>query len=190
MANVSNYLLVEGKQAEIDQFFSRARGHSSLFDFESLVPIPSRLLVDPYGSLGQHKLQDWAVQNWGVKYNCFDSEVRSPHASFRTAWNVPYAFLTEISFQFPSLLFTNNWFEDRLNSAGTIVLLGGIFRRNKMEHFSQWQQCKSKYIHPLNLEHNLENYKAYLRSAIDATDNDIESQPFRYYLDLIEKAKS
>ena len=189
--HVTNYLLVEGDQTEINRFFEQAKGENGAFDFNSFVPMPSTVFKGDLGEKEERKYpgdrnwHGWSLNHWGTKWNAYSIEISSPLAQFDTAWSVPEPFLVEMSKKFPSLTFTNEWVEETLESAGIFVVKDGEVEERGYETGSTWGKKESNYLHPLNLKYDREHYLGILEECVK-DDDDVYS----YYLKLAKEVQA
>ena len=196
--HVNNYLSVQGDKNLIADFFAKAKGKNAYgneedFTFNSFIPMPENIYRDSIGE--REKLEfmennwyDWSLKNWGTKWDCYRYEVYPDKSlvSFQTAWSAPIPVLIEISKQFPTLKFTDEYIEETVESAGEIVCVGGQLLQHTKEGYGDWANCKSFYIHNLNMKHNQEYYLSYLEEMSE--DDQIEDY-YSHYLSLAKSAK-
>lgn len=60
---------------------------------------------------------EWSVNNWGTKWNAYDSALRTPNdgraeLSFLTAWSPPHPIINRLSEQYPELSFSHEWADE------------------------------------------------------------------------------
>lgn len=198
--HVTNYLSFEGDPEQIKALIDKGNGldkngNSQIFTFNAFVPMPSEVYK---GSLGrEEELQypgelnwyRWSHKYWGTKWDCYQVKVFDKGLCFETAWTVPFPVLTEISKQFPDVLITDEWIEETNESAGIIAVMNGRTICEAREGWLMWNLKQSRFIHPLNVKHNLQGYKQYLEDCARDAEQDDEEDPgyLRHYLALIEQ---
>lgn len=187
--HVNNHLLVEGRESDIAAFFAKAAGKNhdggdSIFTFNAFIPMPDTVFRGSIGKReelefpGDSNWYEWSKKHWGTKWDCYQKEIVPPLAHFQTAWNVPRPVLLEMSRQFPSLVFTNEWIEETLESAGVLILRNNIILIDAYESSDAWDSKASKYIHPLNMKYNKDWYLSYLE---ECAEDQGEDSIYRYY---------
>lgn len=105
--HVENDLYVTGSRADRDRMLAQINGEEIL-DFRKIIPWAA-------GESDDEQFR-WAVDNWGTKWNCYDSKILRDEAiitviTFRTAWSAPNPIVLKLSEQFPSLKFVMRSFE-------------------------------------------------------------------------------
>ena len=60
---------------------------------------------------------EWSIQNWGTKWNAYNSVECEPHGDtaelcFHTAWSPPQPVLQRLSEQYPELAFSHAWADE------------------------------------------------------------------------------
>ena len=70
----------------------------------------SNALIKKYGT---NNWYDWAVKNWGTKWNAYDiGEWDGGFISFHTAWSPPTEFIINASKKFPDVSFLNKFADE------------------------------------------------------------------------------
>lgn len=92
-------------------------GGGLVLDFGAIIPMPAEA--------ARRDHEDWAVRNWGTKWNAQNllvtrSAVGSVTFQFDTAWDFPTPVFEALSREFPALLFSGSAFEDN----GAFELVG------------------------------------------------------------------
>lgn len=89
-----NYLKApEGDVSLIADFFSTRKDKFSdlpetFLDFEKIIPMPPELKKTK-APKDKPNWYDWAVENWGTKWNSYEGNVTEEGISFTTAWSPP-----------------------------------------------------------------------------------------------------
>jgi len=79
-----------------------------------------KALIDKYGTDNWY---DWAYNNWGTKWGCYDLERDGNNLSFSTAWNLfDTSLLTEIAVDFPTFVLA---YEEEQGWGGEFVFEDG-----------------------------------------------------------------
>lgn len=58
----------------------------------------------------------WNVQNWGTKWNAYDSEVTEGRIQFDTAWSHPYPVMEALALKHPDVSFEVKYADEDLGS--------------------------------------------------------------------------
>lgn len=146
-----NSIAIEGPKADVEKFLEAVKGNDKqpYFDFNGVVPMPSdylgtqspnpseefaEKLTEKYGSPDWYS---WALANWGTKWNCtaideWDITYRKNNETYAqinvdTAWSPPTEFLVNASKIYPSLIFSNEFYEQGNCFIGSHVILKGYF---------------------------------------------------------------
>lgn len=127
-----NTLSVEGDKDEVTNFVATAKLGDRELDFNNFIKMPEELANteqvhynDPDLKAKQEALYasnkkkygfgswyDWAIENWGTKWNAGDIELdiqdkgKTAFYTFQTAWDAPLPVIAEMSKRFPSLKFS------------------------------------------------------------------------------------
>jgi hypothetical protein len=127
--HITNFLIVEGKAVE--NVLSFIKGKDTLFDFDKIKPMPKELkntsfpiskavdkvkkeLIEKYGA---HNWYEWCLQNWGTKWNSYESSTISDNELyFLTAWSPPIRVIMELSKKFPENTFTLKYADEDIGS--------------------------------------------------------------------------
>ena len=79
-----------------------------------------KALIDKYGTDNWY---DWAYNNWGTKWGCYDHDIDSGNLRFSTAWNLfDISLLTEIAVDFPTFVLA---YEEEQGWGGEFVFEDG-----------------------------------------------------------------
>lgn len=100
-----------------DRFSSEGRE----FDFNKLIPTPMHIYQ---GLISKEDEEDfpnwykWNIDNWGTKWNCYDSSVedaedeQSVVIKFNTAWSVPYPIIVALANHLKSESMIHEYFDE------------------------------------------------------------------------------
>ncbi len=88
-------------------------------DFEYLIPLPEN--YEQGGCTGQHApgvvcWYSWNIENWGTKWNAYDSEVTEGRVKFETAWSHPWPVMQALSLKHPDVEFEVKYADEDLGS--------------------------------------------------------------------------
>jgi hypothetical protein len=86
------------------------------------------------------KLRRWTAENWGTIRHCYEFRAKEAQAqryefTFETAWTFPEPIFRKLSAEFPTLVFTCNYFEELGQFGGYCRAAGASFelRRDQSE---------------------------------------------------------
>ncbi len=85
-----------------------------------------------YGNLqmyGAPTWYEWCIQNWGTKWNAYDSEfdAENNRLRFKTAWTAPHSIIRHLSEMFPDITFVHEWADEDIgNNYGRSEYFVGI----------------------------------------------------------------
>jgi hypothetical protein len=110
-------------------------GRRSL-DFNKIIPMPDSVYQGNLGqaerqSYGENNWYDWAVKNWGTKWNSYDYDSEPIHdganqIEFMTAWSEPMPVIERLSQLFPDAQFRHAWADEDIGAnAGEILYQNG-----------------------------------------------------------------
>jgi len=91
-----------------DRAKRKAMIEAGYVDFNKLIPQPDN--IEKGSCSGEHPpgvicWYTWSIENWGTKWNAYDTEVRSPtELKFETAWSHPFSVLEVLSARFPDAI--------------------------------------------------------------------------------------
>ncbi len=128
-----------GKGSTGSEAFNEGVGKEPVLSFQSLYPLPSDLVgtrapsnpeTDEEKEHSEHLRQlygydnwyDWCIENWSTKWDCYDQDEewnvedvdggKSIKLFYYTAWSPATNFYTEVSKQFPGLLFRHEFADE------------------------------------------------------------------------------
>ena len=124
---------------QIKEIKEKLESEETCFDFNSIIPIPKELVGttapprDPDSSEakrlrkqhGHDNWYDWCVENWGTKWNSYDSEFIDEDEdrleySFNTAWAPPEPIIHKLRELYPDVSITAFYDEPGMELAGYI----------------------------------------------------------------------
>jgi hypothetical protein len=78
-----------------------------LLDFNKIIPQPEGIQDPREGVLGQDEY-DWCVENWGTKWNSYETELRKKGSwqlviTFETAWAPPLPIIEALFKKYPEV---------------------------------------------------------------------------------------
>lgn len=80
-------------------------------------------LKDKYGADNWY---DWAIKNWGTKWNAYNVEVSDDQVMFQSAWSTPFNAMLKMSKAFPEVYISVRYFDEDFGAnVGEYTLLGG-----------------------------------------------------------------
>lgn len=141
----TNKLIVRGPELVILSFRRRALGRSpwrteeeadaSLFNFHSLVPVPSRVLRAGYDSAGAN----WARENWGCSSDSIGTTIieewdKLVVYQFLTAWFPPINLLQKAARRFRSLTFLLTYDEPDMGFMGIARFKGVTHEDHRLSY--------------------------------------------------------
>jgi len=132
--------------------FDAIRTESSLFDFNTLMPMPIEIDNAPVDSTTRvPEWYRWLVQNWGTKWNSANAEysVKSPHNTlhFDTAWKPPVPVFEALAERFPNHEFTI-YSDEWINHFHYTFLIKGGRLLAKTETCSCFEQDSNAVLTP------------------------------------------
>lgn len=106
----SGNLVIRADEKTVEKILTAVQGENTPFDFEKVVPMPESIFR---GNLGRRELElygknnwyDWALENWGTKWNLEYAEVYGNCISFETAWSPCSPVISALAKQFPEAEF-------------------------------------------------------------------------------------
>lgn len=160
-------------EAFVQKHFIATEDGEKGFDFNTVIPIPSRLanihtgcttlpsgervrewvtedgvrkavdseaLVKQYGASNWY---DWAIQNWGTKWNAYSHYVPEQHSeteiewSFETAWSCPEPVFEQLAAQYPDAKIVIRYADEDLGSnCGILIYKEGELVRSTEEGYT------------------------------------------------------
>ena len=122
--HVTSRITFEGPQEDIDHLKDLVKTEESEFDFNNIISMPTELrgttapqrqstteteaefkarVDDLLAKYGAESWYDWAIANWGTKWNAYDIEWSGNQVQFYTAWEFPYPVISRLAELFPTL---------------------------------------------------------------------------------------
>lgn len=107
--HVSHLIALKG--ADQKSFVASFFGENG-FDFNKLIPMPDHIYKGNIGETerqkyGKNNWYDWGVENWGTKWNAYNSSITEENGlvflKFDTAWSVLDPIIKELSKRYPSM---------------------------------------------------------------------------------------
>jgi len=91
--------------------------------YKSITKDMSDKLIEKYG---HNNWYSWALDNWGTKWNCYDSCEFDNGFQFLTAWSTPYKAICKLSELFPEVEMNVRFYDEDFGSnVGEYTLLNG-----------------------------------------------------------------
>jgi hypothetical protein len=139
--HVENDLLIQGKIEDVQKVLDCIKTSESIFDFNTLIPYPSRYLeADKIkeGSGFNSGGYNWCVENWGTKWNAYEIQLENLPTtkriqkrvlvSFLTAWSPPEPVIEELALKFPLVDIKLSYYESGQAFQGKIVYKKGLLQ--------------------------------------------------------------
>ena len=123
-----NNLEVSGNNIEIEDFMKKISDSDKEVCFDILLPSPS----------DTKDICEWNIDNYGTKWNGYESQFNNEGVSFYTAWSTPLVFFDTVSKKFPDLTFTLTYFEPGCDFSGITIFNNGFRIRD------EWDTCQSE----------------------------------------------
>jgi hypothetical protein len=125
--HVTNIVTIEGvSEDRLTAILAAIRmddveGRRSL-DFNKIIPMPDSVYQGNLGNkerqiYGENNWYDWAVKNWGTKWNSYDYDNEPIHGDFnqiefQTAWSRPEPVVVRLSEMYPDVQFRHQWADE------------------------------------------------------------------------------
>ena len=101
------------------------------FDFEKIISMPDDIVKSNLSSEDMQKSNgknwyNWSIDNWGTKWNAYDSEFGGTGVVFSTAWSCPMPVFEKLSAMFSETTIHVEYADEDLGfNVGTLTFLGG-----------------------------------------------------------------
>jgi hypothetical protein len=118
--NMFNVLRLTGKESIIAQILKDIKTEDNFIDFEKIIPIPN---IDWYNS--KDNWYKWNIQNWGTKWNSYDSKQLNNVIYFTTAYSSPFPIIEQLSKLYKTVKFTLIYFEESNDIQDIVVYKNG-----------------------------------------------------------------
>jgi hypothetical protein len=125
---VYNQLTIDGPSKVLDTLIASHYCESNGFDFNTVIPMPvslnttaqigkrSMAQIDNKQKYGYYDWHDWAIANWGTKWNATNTFITRRRTriviEFDTPWSMPVEIYQELSSLYPELIFTLECIEE------------------------------------------------------------------------------
>jgi hypothetical protein len=105
----------------------KASGNKNPYD-KPRVDLTAKMAKECRDKYGATDWYDWAVHNWGTKWNAYSIESRSYDViKFETAWSLPFDLYVALSAKYPKLVFTVEYADEDIGSnCGVATFKNGI----------------------------------------------------------------
>ena len=114
----SQTITFHGDQSKIEEIFLFISGEKVLFDFNTIIPIPS--------TVSDEGKRDWRIENWASKWDSGADEFREGNKlGLTTAWGIPFPVYKALSKRFPDVGIEIDYFIEGDADCGTIKLIEG-----------------------------------------------------------------
>jgi hypothetical protein len=119
------------KKGMLEKLTSVDEKQKRYVDFNNLIPTPDyiyqgNLGIEERKKYGKNNWYDWRCENWGTKWNAYETQICEDYIQFCTAWNVPTPVLKKLSEKFPQ-----NKIALLVNNEGSRYNFGIIFENGK-----------------------------------------------------------
>ena len=127
-------------------------------DIFSYYPITKEIQKGYIEKYGYDNWYDWAVKNWGTKWNAYDvSASKNGDICFYTAWSVAYPVFKELSKKFPKLTFELSYADEGGSWCGTAEFKNGRVADDQYSHEEDGFAAKYEKITGIDITENEEN---------------------------------
>ena len=106
--HVTNRIYCENAFREriVEKLVSVDKEGKKYVDFNNLIQTPKYIYQGDFGEeerkkYGKNNWYDWNIENWGTKWNAYETEITEDYIQFRSAWNPPIPVLKKLSSLFP-----------------------------------------------------------------------------------------
>ena len=122
MPNITtNSVLFDGTEEEIQSIEKVFLDDDGKVTFNKIIPQPKDLFLGnlgdkEYEKYGDHNWYDWNCENWGTKWNAFESHAEVSEdktalaVDFETAWAAPIPVAKKLKELFPSVIIDWTYF--------------------------------------------------------------------------------
>lgn len=133
------------------------------FDFEKIIPMPENILRgnlsvdDMNNSLNWY---NWSIDNWGTKWNAYDSSFGGTGVEFSTAWSCPIPVFEKLSAMFPETTIFVEYADENLGfNVGALTLLNGqIIEQEELSGTKAGYEKAVEINYGLEVEDYIEDY--------------------------------
>jgi hypothetical protein len=139
---------VARRQPQLD-----ALSEAGYVDFNRLVPQPEN--IEKGDCSGEHPegvvcWYEWNIQNWGTKWNAYETERRSAtELKFETAWSHPVPIMEALAERFPNAIIEVKYADEDIGSnVGHYRIVKGELR--PVEEFEQGSEKANEFASQLN----------------------------------------
>lgn len=134
--HVTNEITIDGTKEQIKQVLDSIQGKDSrdnvmAIDFNKIIPTPPNIFQGNLGEAerkkyGRNNWYDWNRDNWGTKWNAYDTRAEFDVVTFDTAWAHPFPVILALSNKFPEVTFHVRFAdEDTGHNLGDYVIKAG-----------------------------------------------------------------
>ena len=100
----------------IDSLQGTGEEEGNPFDFNKVIPMPDYIFRGNIGpqekeQYGKNNWYDWSIENWGTKWNSYDTERDGNSFSFYTAWAPCHPVIRALAKKYPDARF-EYWYEE------------------------------------------------------------------------------
>lgn len=111
-------------QQDYDAWVMKCKVEGDNFDWQKCMT--QKMSDDLKHKYGSDNWYDWAIMNWGTKWNAYDIEISDDQVMFHTAWSTPFRAMVKMSKAFPEVYISVRYVDEDFGSnVGEYTLLGG-----------------------------------------------------------------
>ena len=103
--HITNTLRIEGK--DFGKVLDELINKDNQIDFGLVLPMPA-------GYIDDQRWYDWSINNWGTKWNAYETDIQDEVVRFDTAWSCPNKYYIALSKKYPEHKFHVTWYDEDL----------------------------------------------------------------------------
>lgn len=137
MNNIPNHVRNElyfncNNKEELNKILNAIKGDDGrAIDFEKIIPMPDNIFRGNLGVkekelYGENNWYNWSCENWGTKWNAYETEQLGNGVAFLTAWSSPFPVIHKLSEMFPTVEITHYFADEDIGfNCGKFTYIGG-----------------------------------------------------------------
>jgi len=97
-------------QQEYDKWVMNEKKDEDIFGSNRC--ITQQMSDDMKKKYGADNWYDWAINNWGTKWNAYDIHIVDDQVTFHTAWSTPFRAMVKLSEAFPDVVISVRYYDE------------------------------------------------------------------------------
>ena len=121
--HIQNKIIFDCEEEKLKSILAELGTHTEEentdFDFNKVIPMPENIFKGALGTAernryGKNNWYDWSIENWGTKWNAYETHIEDGTLYFWTAWEAPHPVIEALARKYPDVHIRHEWADEDL----------------------------------------------------------------------------